>query len=166
MKKKLTHLNNSGEMTMVDISDKKITNRIAKSKGVIYMKRTTLNLIRQNLIKKGDVLAAARLAGIQAAKHTPNLIPLSHPIRLSLIQCAFILVDTPVSIEIESTVKCSDRTGAEIEALMAVQIAALTIYDMCKSVDRTMRIDNVRLTYKSGGKSGTFTSSRPRLEVK
>ena len=156
---KLSHIDQSGRAAMVDIGAKPVTERIAIAAARVRMQPATLSLIQENNIAKGDVIAAARLAGIMAAKQTSALIPLCHPIALSSVALEFQLVADPASIAIEATVKLTGRTGAEMEALTAVSVAALTIYDMCKSADRGMEITGIRLIHKSGGKSGSWDAS-------
>jgi cyclic pyranopterin phosphate synthase len=141
---------------MVDISEKDDTRREAVARGVITMQPDTLRMIQQGALPKGDVLAAARLAGIMAAKRVPELIPLCHPLLLSSVEIDFNPVERSGRLNIESRIKITGRTGAEMEALTAVTVAALTIYDMCKSVDKEMVIDSIRLVAKKGGKSGTY----------
>jgi cyclic pyranopterin phosphate synthase len=153
----LTHLDDQGRARMVDVSDKLDTERIAVASGEITMRPDTLALIRRGGVEKGDVLAVARVAGIMAAKKTSELIPMCHPLMLTGIQVDFELPareSDPPQIGITATVKTRGKTGVEMEALTAVSIAALTIYDMAKAVDRAMHIQNVRLVRKSGGKSG------------
>ena len=152
---KLTHIGESGQCRMVDISPKTDTVRTALAQGKISLLAETLELIGQNKLAKGNVLETARLAGIMAAKQTPNLIPLCHPIRLTDVKLDF-RIEPPGDIIIQAQVKCCDKTGAEMEALTAVSVAALTIYDMCKAVDKQMTISDIRLRLKSGGKSGDF----------
>ena len=153
---KLTHLDDAGRPRMVDVTDKPDTVREAVAKGVVRMQATTFNLIKQGGVAKGDVLAVAQLAGIMAAKQTPDLIPLCHPILIGDIKVDFSLDEANSTIEITATVSSIGKTGVEMEALTATTIAALTIYDMCKAVDRGMKIENIRLIRKSGGKSGTI----------
>ena len=153
---KSTHFDNKGAAKMVDVSKKKTTTRIAKAQGHVYMKKTTLEMIKKGAHKKGDVLAIARIAGIMSTKKTSDLIPLCHPIGVEAVNIEFEINNISNSIKILSSCKTSNKTGIEIEALMAVSISALTIYDMCKSVDKEMRLDAIMLTHKSGGKSGTF----------
>jgi len=152
---KLTHLNSSGEARMVDVGSKPDTQREAVASGRVFMNTYTLEQIKAASLKKGDALAVARVAGIMAAKKTPDLIPLCHPILTSEISMDFDL-STDDSIGITATVKCLGKTGAEMEAMVACSIAALTIYDMGKSVDRGMTITDIRLEAKSGGKSGVY----------
>ena len=151
---KLTHINENGDAQMVDVSDKNITAREAKAGAVVLMKAETLELIVSGSHKKGDVLAVARVAGIQAAKKCWELIPLCHPLMLSKVSIELTPNQEKSCIEIIATAKLNGKTGVEMEALTAASIAALTIYDMCKAVDRFMRIDNVQLLEKKGGKSG------------
>ncbi|MBA7467618.1 Cyclic pyranopterin monophosphate synthase [subsurface metagenome] len=151
----LTHVNEKGEARMVDVTQKGETVRQAIAIGGVRMKPATLDKIKQQGLKKGDVLAVARLAGIMAAKRTPDLIPLCHPILLSNVAVDFELTP-PDFIKITATVKSSGKTGVEMEALVAASASALTIYDMCKSIDRGMTIENIYLESKQGGKSGTY----------
>ena len=151
---KLSHINENGDAQMVDVSDKNNTAREAKAGAVVLMKAETLKLIVSGSHKKGDVLAVARVAGIQAAKKCWELIPLCHPLMLSKVSIALTPNQEKSCIEIIATAKLNGKTGVEMEALTAASIAALTIYDMCKAVDRFMRIDNVQLLEKKGGKSG------------
>ena len=153
---KFTHFDNDGKAIMVDISDKNVTERLASAISSISMNKDTLNMIKTGNAKKGDVLGIARIAGIMAAKKTSELIPLCHPISLSSVTIDFEIDDNTNSINIICNCKLNGKTGLEMEALTAVSIAALTIYDMCKAVDREMTITKTQLTYKSGGKSGTF----------
>ena len=150
----LTHIDARGRPRMVDISEKADTQREAIARGIVRMKASTFDLIKRGEMAKGDVLAVAQLAGIMAAKQTSGLIPLCHPLLLGDIKVEFNLDDENSAVEITTTVKSSGKTGVEMEALTATAVAALTIYDMCKAVDRGMRIDNIRLVRKSGGKSG------------
>ena len=151
---KLTHLNTSGEATMVDISMKPDSVRIAVARAQISMNPQTLVLIEANDVQKGDVISVARIAGIMAAKNTSQLIPLCHPLPLTKIGLQFDMDHKNNLIAIEAIAKTTAKTGVEMEAMTAVSIAALTIYDMCKGVDRAMRITNVRLVKKTGGTSG------------
>jgi cyclic pyranopterin phosphate synthase len=152
----LTHFDGDGNAVMVDVSGKAVTERVAIARGRVLMQPDTLAMIRKGGHKKGDVLAVARLAGIMAAKRTSDLIPLCHPLVLDKVSLELTCVDDENAVEIEATVKVTGRTGVEMEALTAVSVAALTIYDMCKAVDRGMRIGDIRLVRKSGGKSGTY----------
>ena len=151
---KLTHINDNGEAQMVDVSDKNNTMREAKAGARVVMQPETLELIISGSPKKGDVLAVARIAGIQAAKKCSDLIPLCHPLMLSKVSVELTLNNKNCCIDIIATAKLNGKTGVEMEALTAASIAALTVYDMCKAVDRFMRIDNVQLIEKKGGKSG------------
>jgi cyclic pyranopterin phosphate synthase len=153
---KLTHLDDKGAAKMVDVSDKDVTERTAKASGRVTMSAATLKLIKQGMMKKGDVLSVAKLAGIMAAKRTHELIPLCHPLALNKIDVDLKLRARPPSVEITSNIKVSGKTGVEMEALTAVSVAALTIYDMCKAVDRDMEIGEIKLDYKAGGRSGTY----------
>lgn len=153
---KLTHLDKDGKASMVDISAKAETDRKASAKGRVYMEDATLKLIEEGGVKKGDVFSVARLAGIMAAKKTADLIPLCHPLPLHNVEVDLVCNAKDCCVDISATANVFGRTGIEMEALSAVSVAALTIYDMCKAVDRSMRISDIRLTYKSGGKSGTF----------
>ncbi len=150
----LTHLDEAGHARMVDVSEKKTTFREAVARGTVRMQPTTLKLIQEGGVAKGDVLGVARLAGIMAAKQTPQLIPLCHPLLITDVKVDFEVVELRSSINIVATVRCAGQTGVEMEALTAVSVTALTIYDMCKAVDRGMTLDNIRLVRKSGGKSG------------
>ena len=155
----LTHFDESGRARMVDVSAKAETMRAATAAGVVRMRGETLALIRQGAIAKGDVLAVAQVAGVMAAKQTPQIIPMCHTLLLTSVDLDFTLKDGDngaASVSITATVRTVGKTGAEMEALAAVSVAALTIYDMCKAVDRAMVIDSVRLLRKSGGKSGDF----------
>ena len=151
---KLTHINANGEAQMVDVSDKNETAREAKACARVVMKAETLDLIVSGSHKKGDVLAVARVAGIQAAKKCSDLIPLCHPLMLSKVSVELTPNNQNNCIDIIATAKLTGKTGVEMEALTAASIAALTVYDMCKAVDRFMLIDNVQLLEKKGGKSG------------
>ena len=156
----LTHFDNSGSAHMVDVSEKKSTDRTAMAKGQIIMNESTLLLIQKGNSKKGDVIGTARVAGIMGAKQTANLIPLCHPLQLSKVSIKFDLTNKPSSIAIEATVKNAGQTGVEMEALTAVTISALTIYDMLKAVDKNMEITGIHLSLKSGGKSGIFINEK------
>lgn len=153
---KLTHLDEKGEAAMVDVSAKAMTERVAIAEGHIVMLPETLRLIREGNAKKGDVLGAARIAGIMAAKKTHELIPLCHPLLISKIAIDLEPVEALPGIRVRATVKLSGQTGVEMEALTAVSVACLTIYDMVKAADRGMKIEAIRLVEKSGGKSGTY----------
>jgi cyclic pyranopterin phosphate synthase len=152
----LTHFDAEGRARMVDVSDKEITSRVAIARGSVEMEAATLERIRLGAIKKGDVLAVARLAGIMAAKRTHELIPLCHPLALTAVEVDLRAAPERNAVDIEAMVKTTGRTGVEMEALTAVSVAALTVYDMCKAIDRAMRITDIRLAHKSGGKSGLF----------
>lgn len=154
---KLTHMDDSGRPRMVDITEKPDTHREAVAKGLVRMQAATLDLLKKGKMAKGDVLAVAQLAGIMAAKQTPNLIPLCHPVLIGDVKIEFSLDEKNSTVEITTTVESTGRTGVEMEALTAAAVTALTIYDMCKAIDRGMRIENIRLIKKSGGKSGTIT---------
>jgi cyclic pyranopterin phosphate synthase len=155
-----THFDQKGDAVMVDVSGKDETERVAVATGSVIMAKATLETIMSGGVKKGDVLSVARIAGIMGAKRTPDLIPLCHPLNLSSV--AVVLTCDPVrsAVDITGTCKITGRTGVEMEALTAVAVAALTIYDMCKAVDRGMRITEIKLLHKSGGKSGTFEAQR------
>jgi len=155
---KLTHLDATGNAHMVDVSDKHVTSRSATAKAQVLMLPETLTLILGGTAKKGDVLATARIAGIMAAKKTHELIPLCHPLLITKVSIDFVANEKTNSIEVSATVRVEGKTGVEMEALTACSIAALTLYDMCKAVDRGMKITDLRLTEKSGGKSGSFTA--------
>ena len=152
----LTHFDEQGRAVMVDVTAKAATERIAIAKGSVVMRAETLALVRDRKFEKGDVLGVAQLAGIMAAKRTSELIPLCHPLALTSVLVDLACVEADSRIEITATCKLAGRTGVEMEALTAVSVAALTVYDMCKAVDRGMRITDIRLVHKSGGKSGTF----------
>jgi cyclic pyranopterin phosphate synthase len=156
MSDKLTHFNASGDAHMVDVADKDVTKRQAIADGRIYMLPETLELIKQGNHKKGDVLGIARVAGIMAAKKTADLVPLCHPIALTKVDIELTVDDDMPGIYCQATVECKGVTGVEMEALTAVQISLLTIYDMCKAVDRGMHMENIGLLKKTGGKSGTW----------
>lgn len=151
---KLSHLDESGRARMVDVGQKAATRRVAVAKGEVIMRPETLALIRQGEMEKGDVLTVAQVAGIMAAKRTPDLIPLCHPLPLTDVELDLHPDEETSSIQITATVKTIAKTGVEMEALMAVSVAGLTLYDMCKAIDRGMRLNNIRLVRKSGGKSG------------
>jgi cyclic pyranopterin monophosphate synthase len=155
---RLTHLDATGNAHMVDVSDKHVTSRSATAKAQVLMLPETLVLILSGQAKKGDVLATARIAGIMAAKKTHELIPLCHPLLITKVSIDFAADEKSSTIEVSATVRVEGKTGVEMEALTACSVAALTLYDMCKAVDRGMKITDLRLTEKSGGKSGTFTA--------
>ena len=158
MSKQLSHIDEHGSARMVDVSEKPETARTAIARGEIHMKPETLELIRAGLMKKGDVLTVAQIAGIQAAKRTSDLIPLCHPLPLTKVDISFTLDETIPGIIITATTRVSGKTGVEMEALTAVSVAALTIYDMAKAVEKTMRIQNIRLIEKHGGASGDIVN--------
>ena len=151
-----THFDESGNARMVDVSAKAETTRQAVAAGTITMSAEAYGMVRQGTVKKGDVLGVARIAGIMAAKKVDQLIPLCHPLAITAADIAFTFDDGRCAIEVEATVSMAGRTGVEMEALTAVSVATLTIYDMCKAVDKTMVISDIRLLRKSGGKSGLF----------
>jgi cyclic pyranopterin phosphate synthase len=151
-----THFDKEGKARMVDVSDKAETERVATAKGSVIMQPATLALIKEGGVKKGDVLSVARLAGIMGAKRTPDLIPLCHPLALTSVQVDLTLDEARNAVDITATCKLVGKTGVEMEALTAVSVAALTVYDMCKAVDKGMQIVDIRLMHKSGGKSGTY----------
>jgi cyclic pyranopterin monophosphate synthase len=159
----LTHFNEEGRAKMVDVTDKTVTERVATAEGMVYMQPETLRLIEEGQIKKGDVLAVAQVAGIMGAKKTSDVIPMCHPLSLTGVDISFEQnFDTDsknrlCSIKVTATAKVTGKTGVEMEALTAVSIAALTIYDMCKAVDKGMFFNQIGLTYKAGGKTGTFS---------
>ena len=154
----LTHFDAQGQAHMVDVGDKAHTARVARAAGSITMMPATFALVRDGNAKKGDVLGVARIAGIQASKRTSDLIPLCHPIALTKVSVDFSLDETNNRVDCEVTARTTGQTGVEMEALTAVSVALLTIYDMCKAVDRGMRIDGIRLLEKAGGKSGHWTA--------
>jgi cyclic pyranopterin monophosphate synthase len=156
MDMELTHFNSSGRARMVDVTEKNETDRIAEAGGRIVMAPETLDRIEAGTIGKGDVLAVAQVGGIMAAKKTWELIPMCHPLLLSGIDISFSIDRSAAALDIRATVKTTGRTGVEMEALSAVAGAALTVYDMCKAIDRGMCIENIRLLHKSGGRSGIY----------
>lgn len=156
MSRQLTHLDEQGHAAMVDVADKAVTERIAVAQGEVRMQPATLRAIRDGAVPKGDVLAAARIAGILAAKRTSDLIPLCHPLLLSKVAVDFAIDDDANRVVITATVRCAGQTGVEMEALTAVSVAALTIYDMAKALEKGMVIGNVCLLEKQGGKSGDW----------
>jgi cyclic pyranopterin phosphate synthase len=153
---KLSHLDEQGRARMVDVSDKEVTRRIAVARGVIRMRPETLALILEKKIEKGDVFSVARVAAIMAAKKTSELIPMCHPLNITSVKIDLLPQERLAGVGIEATVRVDGKTGVEMEAMTAVSVAGLTIYDMCKAVDREMSIGEIRLVKKSGGKSGTF----------
>jgi cyclic pyranopterin monophosphate synthase len=157
---RLTHLDAKGDAVMVDISAKPETERRAVATGSVVMAKATLDLILAGGVKKGDVLSVARLAGIMGAKRTTDLIPLCHPVALTAVEIELACDPERSAVDITATCRLRGRTGVEMEALTAVAVAALTVYDMCKAADRAMRIEGIRLLRKSGGKSGIYEASR------
>jgi cyclic pyranopterin phosphate synthase len=157
MAKKLTHVDSAGRPRMVDVTGKAATARVAVAKGSIRMQPATFKIIKSGGVAKGDVLSVAEIAGIMAVKKTPDLIPLCHTLLIGSIDIDFSLDEKNSLIEITATIRSTGQTGVEMEALTAVTVTALTIYDMCKAVDRAMKIESIRLVRKSGGKSGTIT---------
>lgn len=151
-----SHMDDDGNARMVDVSGKNDTARTAIVRGLVRLAPDTLRLLKENALPKGDVLTTAKIAGIQAAKRCSDLIPMCHPLPISFIDIRFVVQDATSSIELECEVRTTYKTGIEMEALVGVQIAAATIYDMCKAVQKDVVIDNCRLVFKSGGKSGTF----------
>lgn len=156
MTEKLTHFDERGAARMVDVAGKSETHRVATASGRIRMQPATLELVRSGTAKKGDVLGVARVAAIQAAKRTSELVPLCHPVALTSVSVDFAIDAAAATIECRATVECTARTGVEMEALTAVQVGLLTIYDMCKAVDRGMTMEAIRVLEKRGGKSGTY----------
>ena len=152
----LTHFDGNGNAWMVDVGDKAVTTRIATAAGRVLVNQHTFALIRSGGVKKGDVLTVAQIAGIMAAKHTPDWIPMCHPVPLNGIDLKLYLDEARLSVELEATAKCDGRTGIEMEALTAVSRAALTVYDMCKAVQRDMVITDIRLLQKTGGVHGDY----------
>jgi cyclic pyranopterin monophosphate synthase len=152
----LTHFDERGNAAMVDVGDKDITERTATAAGTVTMAPETMKLIVDGGVKKGDVLSVARLAGIMGAKKTPDLIPLCHPLALTSVKVELTCDTERNAVDISATCKLKGRTGVEMEALTAVSVAALTVYDMCKAVDRGMKLENIRLLHKAGGKSGDW----------
>jgi cyclic pyranopterin phosphate synthase len=156
----LTHFDGEGRAVMVDVTDKTETDRVAVAGATILMQKATLKLIMSGGVKKGDVLSVARLAGIMGAKRTPDLIPLCHPLALTAVTVDLHCDPERNAVDITATCRVTGRTGVEMEALTAASVAALTVYDMCKAVDRGMTITDVRLVHKSGGTSGTYEAPR------
>lgn len=156
---RLTHLDREGRAAMVDVTAKAVTERSATAKGAVLMRPETLGLIRAGGVRKGDVLSVARLAGIMGAKRTADLVPLCHPLALTGISVELAIDEARSAVEITATCRLAGRTGVEMEALTAVAVAALTIYDMCKAADRGMRITDIRLVRKAGGKSGRYEAA-------
>ena len=158
--KKLSHLDQAGKANMVDVSAKTINARKAKASCKIFMNEIAFGLVKENSSKKGDVLAVARIAGIMAAKKTSELIPLCHQLNLSKVEINFTLSNSDCSIIVLAITSTTDRTGVEMEALVAASVASLTVYDMLKAVDKSIRITDIVLNFKDGGKSGTFTREK------
>ena len=154
----LTHFDAGGRAHMVDVADKAVTHRVGVARGTIRMKPATLARVREGTAKKGDVLGVARIAAIQGAKRTADLIPLCHPIALTRVTVDFDIDEAAAAVHCTATVECDGKTGVEMEALTAVQVGLLTVYDMCKAVDRGMTIGDVRLLEKHGGRSGSFVA--------
>jgi len=157
---KLTHFNKEGEAHMVNVGDKPVSHRIAKADGRIRMQSETLKLVQTGGHKKGDVLGIARIAGIMGAKKTSELVPLCHPLALTSVEVEFRIEEAPAAIYCKATAETRGQTGVEMEAIAAVQVALLTIYDMCKAVDRGMILQDIALLSKTGGKSGTWTREK------
>ena len=153
-----THFTNDGRPQMVNVGEKALTRRMAVAGGRVTMSKDTLNIVKSGGLKKGDVLSVAQLAGIMGAKQTAHLIPLCHPLALSHVDVQLTLNEPDCAIDVWAECHLNDKTGVEMEALTAVSVAALTIYDMCKAVDKAMVISDIRLLHKSGGKSGTFNA--------
>lgn len=154
-----THIDEAGRVRMVDVTEKKVTSRTAIAQGTVFMNPATLEKIQNQTVKKGNVLETARIAGVMAAKKTSDLIPMCHPLNITHLQVDFFPDDSNSAIRIQATARIVGQTGVEMEALTAVSVAALTVYDMCKSHDREMHISDIWLLEKSGGKSGTFVRS-------
>ncbi|ODT35284.1 MAG: molybdenum cofactor biosynthesis protein C [Lautropia sp. SCN 70-15] len=159
MKQTLTHFDAAGHAHMVDIADKAVTHRVAVAQGSIRMKPETLALVKSGSAKKGDVIGIARIAAIQGAKRTADLIPLCHPIPITRVAVELEIDEAASAVRCTATVECDGKTGVEMEALTAVQVGLLTVYDMCKAADRGMVIEQVRLLEKHGGKSGSFVAA-------
>lgn len=159
MKQTLTHFDAAGHAHMVDIADKAVTHRVAVAQGSIRMKPETLALVKSGAAKKGDVIGIARIAAIQGAKRTADLIPLCHPIPITRVAVELEIDEAASAVRCTATVECDGKTGVEMEALTAVQVGLLTVYDMCKAADRGMVIEQVRLLEKHGGKSGSFVAA-------
>ncbi len=156
----LSHLDAEGRARMVDVTEKDITRRVAVARGKILMRAETLAMILEKRVAKGDVFSVARVAGIMGAKRTPDLIPMCHPLNITSVEISLTPEKNPSRVEIEATAKVTGQTGVEMEAMTAVAVSALTIYDMCKAVDREMTIGEIQLTKKSGVKSGTITRKK------
>lgn len=157
----LSHVGPNGGARMVDVGDKPVTQRSARAEGAVRMTREAFELVQSNAVEKGDVLALARIAGIQAAKRTAELIPLCHPLALDLVEVDPALDPALPGVRVVASVRSSGRTGVEMEALAAVSVACLTVYDMVKSADRGMVVESIRLVHKSGGRSGEFSAAEP-----
>ncbi len=154
---RLSHLDSEGRARMVDVTDKDTTSRVAVARGMICMRPETLDMIVEKKVAKGDVFSVARVAAMMAAKKTPDLIPMCHPLNITSVELSLTPERNPARVEIEAIVKVTGQTGVEMEAMTAVAVCGLTIYDMCKAADREMSIGEIRLIKKSGGKSGTFS---------
>ncbi len=154
---RLSHLDSEGRARMVDVTDKDATSRVAVARGMICMRPETLDMIVEKKVAKGDVFSVARVAAMMAAKKTPDLIPMCHPLNITSVELSLSPERNPARVEIEAVVKVTGQTGVEMEAMTAVAVCGLTIYDMCKAADREMSIGEIRLVKKSGGKSGTFS---------
>ncbi len=154
---RLSHLDSEGRARMVDVTDKDSTSRVAVARGMICMRPETLDMIVEKKVAKGDVFSVARVAAMMAAKKTPDLIPMCHPLNITSVELSLTPERNPARVEIEAVVKVTGQTGVEMEAMTAVAVCGLTIYDMCKAADREMSLGEIRLVKKSGGKSGTFT---------
>lgn len=163
---KLTHFDEEGKARMVDVSGKPLTQREAVAEGSVYMKPETIRLIKDRLISKGDVLGVARVAGIMGAKKTSDLIPMCHPLNITSVNIDFDVDEDKNKVDIKTTVRITGQTGVEMEALTATSVAALTIYDMCKAVDKEMVISDIMLMEKRGGKSGEFIEKNKKLKIK
>ncbi len=163
--KGLTHIDEFGKATMVDVSSKSETLRIAVVKGKISMNKEAYRAVKEGTLKKGEALSVARVSGIMAAKKTSDLIPLTHPLRITRIDVDFSFEDKDCVIEVEAAVKAREATGVEMEAMTAASVALLTIYDMAKALDRSMKISDIRLVYKTGGKSGEFLRKGEEIDV-
>lgn len=159
---RLSHLDSEGRARMVDVTDKDATSRVAVARGMICMRPETLDMIVEKKVAKGDVFSVARVAAMMAAKKTPDLIPMCHPLNITSVELSLTPERNPARVEIEAIVKVTGQTGVEMEAMTAVAVCGLTIYDMCKAADREMSIGEIRLIKKSGGKSGTFTRKESR----
>lgn len=159
---RLSHLDSEGRARMVDVTDKDATSRVAVARGMICMRPETLDMIVEKKVAKGDVFSVARIAAMMAAKKTPDLIPMCHPLNITSVELSLTPERNPARVEIEAVVKVTGQTGVEMEAMTAVAVCGLTIYDMCKAADREMSIGEIRLVKKSGGKSGTFTRKESR----